>query len=251
MLRRNWGKWNKWRGVETLMCEKHFWVIWFVLFLLLHPSLVSADIVNIRLGENKIITEMNWHEMWGEAPIPSDPESLPADILEFNASGNNAHAFVSTSLSTPQWIDRESGNAHASIGAELFFEGEEGKNAMAEVTINYSYNAEVALEGGGTSHVTLVGGILPMEQIEDIACTTLNQTPPISCIKNSSDNRSQIFNLLARAGTIEKIGLVLYSHSDTGGDAVHSLIDVTINSIEIKFAHPEACIPGILYLLSD
>ncbi len=221
------------------MRKKYFLICLSIFFLFFFFRFSEAWSLNVHIGEDMTITEMNWHEAWKTVPAPLNPGTLPPDLIEYWSTGNSTHTFVSTSSSDEGCQDAQSGDAEAIVGIKFFVEGEEGQIGTAEVTISYSSNAKSLLNGGGTADAILS----ELEYWGDIyraICTTgPGPAPPISCQKTFGADESITFSMLLETGADYQIGVWTYSHADVCNGIAYAFNDFTIHSIEIKFVDGE------------
>jgi len=196
----------------------------------------DAYALTIRFGEDVTITEMNWHEAWEIVPTPTNPGTLPPDLIEHWSTGSSAHTFVGTSASDPSCQDGQSGNAYANVGIEFNVEGEEGQNGSVKIIINFSTSGESILNGGGTADAILYKRYEDHGEIYRALCTTFGE-PTTSCQQAFERTDETItFSTILEVGKTYQIGFHVYSHADICGGISQALSDVTVNSIKVEFA---------------
>ena len=227
------------RGNRRVTMGKKYFCFFLILFF--HLSFLSSVndtwALNVRLGKNVTITRMNLHEAWKEVPAPQNPSPTPPKAIEYWSIGNTAYTFVWTSATKEDCEDGQSGNAFATLGVEFYVEGKVGQSAHAEITINFSTNAESMVNGGNTADACLwrigKGGC-----IHRALCSIAPGPGPISCLQRFGEGDESItFSENLIAGQTFQTGLHIYSHSDTcyAPGVSYALNTVTINSIKIKF----------------
>lgn len=227
--------------MKKSICILSFYLVFFFTF-----NSVAALALSLQVGDDVTLTEMNWSSTWQEVPAPSNPGTLPPNIIEYQTIGNTAHTKVSTSAVDLECIDAQSGSAHAHIGIEFNLEAQEktDTDSIANITINYSTNAESILHGGGTADAILdLVGIEENKFLNRALCTTHGQ--PTSCEKSFQDQAKSINSLKTiQPKETYQIGLACYAHADICDGSASAICDVTIHSIRIRITDKTAINSG-------
>lgn len=188
--------------------------------------------IDIKLGQDTKLTQMNWHASFAEVPAPTNPGTLPPDAIEYSSAGNVAHTLVNASASGSSCEDAQSGNAHALVGVIFTVLGTPGESAQATITFNFSSSATSVLDGGGTADASLYhhgGG-----EICRAHCTT--HGTPATCGQEFGTTEGKLtLPIFLQAGQTYSAALHVYAHADIceGISQAHS--DVTIDSVDIDF----------------